>query len=95
MPYIPKEQREEYDRYVDHLANLLNLRTNDVLAGELNYIIYRLAIFLCDEKVGGECRYARMATVLSAMSEAQAEFRRRVLGPYEDKAIEKNGDVII
>ncbi len=34
-----------------------------------------------------------MAVVSSALSEAQAEFRRRVMAPYEDDKIKMAGDV--
>ena len=94
MPYIPQECRYAYDTAIERLAELLNTTgNNDKIAGELNYIIFRLANLLCSETSGGKHNYARMATVSSAMSEAQAEFRRRMMAPYEDRKIELAGDI--
>ncbi len=94
MPYIPTDQRKKYDSIIDNLAAILKtLGSNDELSGELNYILFRLAMLLCDQRSGGKQNYARMAVVSSALSEAQAEFRRRVMVPYEDEKIKMAGDV--
>lgn len=94
MPYIPKEKRKKYDTLIDELASILNTRKdNDEISGEMNYILFRLARLLCDGESGGKRGYARMAVVSSAFSEAQAEFRRRVMVPYEDEKIGLAGDV--
>ncbi len=94
MPYIPKKNRAKYDTLINSLAEILNARaSNDELSGELNYVLFRLAKLLCDEDTGGKRGYARMAVVSSALSEAQAEFRRRVMVPYEDEKIHSAGDV--
>lgn len=94
MPYIPKEKRKKYDALIDRLAHILNTRTNnDELSGELNFVFFRLARLLCDGESGGKRGYARLAVVSSALSEAQAEFRRRVMIPYEDEKIGLAGDV--
>lgn len=94
MPYIRKEKRKKYDRHIDKLAEILNDRANnDELSGEMNYILFRLANILCSPVRGGERRYARIATVLSAMREAEGEFRRRVLVPYEKEKEIEYGDV--
>ena len=103
MPYIPKKDRHKYDELIDGLAKILNARANnDEFSGELNYVLFRLANLLCSDNwdksakpVGGTKRrsYARMVVVSSALSEAQAEFRRRVMAPYEDDKISLAGDV--
>lgn len=94
MPYISKKERAKYDNLIDSLARILNTRAgNDELSGELNYVLFRLARLLCDDESGGKRGYARMAVVSSAMAEAQAEFRRRVMLPYEDEKISSAGDV--
>ncbi len=96
MPYINKEDREKYDPVIDILCHDLNgLKDNDKIAGELNYVLFRLAKSLCSYECGGRRNYARMAVVSSALSEAQAEFRRRIMAPYEDEKIEIAGDVEI
>lgn len=94
MPYIPKDRREIYNPMIDALAIQLNvIGNNDQLSGEMNYILSRLASKLCSTQSGGVRNYARMAVVSSALSEAQAEFRRRIMSSYEDSKIEENGDV--
>jgi len=94
MPYIPKKEREKYDNLVDNLGHILNTRRdNDELSGELNYVLFRLAIILTTQEAGGVRSYARMAVVSSALAEAQAEFRRRVMAEYEDKKCQISGDV--
>lgn len=93
MPYIKKDSRKEYDPLIDELAILLDNLPNDTLSGHLNYIFFRLAGTLCTPNEPESCSYARMATVSSALGEARAEFRRRVLVPYEDQKIKENGDV--
>lgn len=94
MPYISKKNRKKYDNLIDSLAHILNTRNdNDEISGELNYVLFRLARLLCDGESGGKRGYARMAMVSSALSEAQAEFRRRVMAPYEDEKIGLAGDV--
>ena len=94
MPYIPKKEREKYDHLIDALAHILNTRAgNDELSGEMNYVLFRLARLLCDPESGGVLRYSRIAVVLSALGEAEDEFRRRVLIPYEKEKEREYGDV--
>jgi len=94
MPYISKSKRIKYKDLIDALVYILNTRAdNDELSGELNYVIFRVARLLCDNESGGKRGYARMAVVSSALAEAQAEFRRRVMAPYEDEKIGTAGDV--
>ncbi len=94
MPYIQKDKRKKYDVHIDRLANILNtLEGNDDVSGEMNYVLFRLARLLCDSESGGKRGYARMAVVSSSLSEAQAEFRRRVMVPYENEKIGLAGDV--
>lgn len=95
MPYILDKDRDKYDASIKNLALMLNgLNKNDVISGELNYVLFRLATHLCDSTLGGREDYARMAVILSAMNEAQHEFRRRIMSPYEDIKIDINGDVL-
>ena len=94
MPYISKSDRLKYDSMIEGLAKILNdSDDNDQLSGDMNYILFRLAMLLTHVPTGGKRKYARMAVVLSAMGEAGEEFRRRFMGPYENEAIDKNGDV--
>ena len=94
MPYIKKKDRIKYDNLIDRLAYIVNgLSDNDKISGELNYIFFRLARLLSNKSSGGKQNYARIATISSAFTEAQAEFRRRIIVPYEIEKIKINGDV--
>lgn len=64
--------------------------------GELNFVATSAALAFISirakaygEKVG----YDLISRAISGLEEAAAELRRRLLGPREDVAIEKNGDV--
>lgn len=59
--------------------------------GELNFAI--TALMQTYVEVNGGASYSVLAEALSGPREAEAEFRRRVLVPYEDRKIKENGDV--
>lgn len=95
MPYIPQEDRVQYDALVDELAaKLRSLGSNDAMVGPLNYIVSRLTWQLCGHG-GGECRYARLNAVVGALDCAKSELVRRIVSPYEDAKIAEAGDVEI
>lgn len=95
MPYIPQEDRPQYDALVDELAEKLrSLGSNDAMVGPLNYIVSRLTWQLCG-RGGGECRYARLNAVVGALDCAKGELKRRIVDPYEDIKIGEAGDVEI
>ena len=77
MPYINEHRKE-------------GAEANPRTAGELNFAITRLMIDYLDRK---GLSYTNAAETIAATTEAAAEFRRRVLVPYEDKKIAENGDV--
>ena len=82
MPYVKPERRA-----------WLQPRSHEVAMdeGELQFQIACLVDdFLSDKE---EIRYAVLGDVMGALSGAFAEFYRRVVAPYEDNAIERNGDV--
>ncbi len=95
MPYIPQEDRPQYDALVDELAEKLRLLgSNDAMVGPLNYIVSRLTWQLCGHG-GGECRYARLNAVVGALDCIKSELKRRIVNPYEDIKIDEAGDVEI
>ena len=91
MPYIPKTRRKEYEKAISRIVYFLtNVEENDA-KGELNYIIFSIIKRYIDEK---GLRYFRAQDFIGGtLTCCQMELYRRILGPYEDKAIEKNGDV--
>jgi hypothetical protein len=87
MPYIDKAQRKVLDPYIDALSGVIEIGN----AGELNYVLTRLAArFLLNE---GGLDYARINEVAGVLQKVAAEFDARVTRPYEDLKITKNGDV--
>lgn len=79
MPYLSRERRLE----------LLSGSTPET-SGDLNYLICNLIEdFVIDKGIS----YAVMAEAISGATEAVAEFRRRIVSPYEDLKLEENGEV--
>ena len=63
--------------------------------GNLNFLITKLLIYYTRsraEKQGG-VDYRLLNEVVGAVESAKAEFRRRMVDPYEDLKIKQNGDV--
>ncbi|SDN61027.1 hypothetical protein SAMN04488516_103179 [Desulfonauticus submarinus] len=84
MPYIDKNKRELFDKYLEEIAKSIK---NE---GELNYCFYKLSCLLI-ERIGES--YANLSMCSSAMEHAKLEWYRRKLVPYEDKKIKENGDI--
>ena len=81
MPYI-----EEMDR--DYYA--ATPRATPVDSGILNFQLTQ--VVLAYLKKNG-LSYYTCNNIVGALDNCKDEFRRRVQHPYEDKAIERNGDV--
>jgi hypothetical protein len=96
MPYIPQERREPYDYNdetaspIDQVAYELRACDDEDLPGELNYVVTYLITKIIKHK--GE-KYHRYNAIIGALECCKQELYRRHIGPYEDKAIERNGDV--
>lgn len=97
MPYIKQEDRKQLDPLIDALADKIVSRSKDqegkaAFAGLLNYSCTRLALKVIKLRFG-KIRYWIIATTVGTFKNIADEFYRRVGVPYEDKQIEKNGDV--
>lgn len=86
MPYVTQERRRQLDPLVDFIA----LKDADLSAGDLNYLITRLAITMMESK---RRDYATANDIHGALDCAGKEFYRRVVAPYEDRKVALNGDV--
>jgi len=85
MPYI--KQADRFDIFDDRILSLgMAIRC----PGDFNYIISRLFTLQIDKH--GKS-YHELSRWLAAVKDAGVEIDRRVVGPYEDECIEKNGDV--
>jgi len=79
MPYLEQKDRQP------HLPTAI-----PQTPGELNFAITMLMNAYLNEK---GLSYANIAETLGAAHEAEQEFRRRILVPYEDQKKSENGDV--
>jgi hypothetical protein len=105
MPYIKKESRDLYNEFIDQLAEKLIANTegepntpwNDgFYQGDLNFIFFRLIRQFerkYTEKHGYTFGYHQKSAFIAALRDCADEYQRRFLAPYEDHAIERNGDV--
>lgn len=91
MPYITKEDREKVDPAIDILIEKLNLWHEDFIEGVMNYTITRLLNEM--PRFPGKWRYKYINRAIGVLECVKLEFYRRLAGPYEDKAILKNGDI--
>ncbi len=91
MPYIPLEDRGQYEQAIGDVVAKLSAMDDDAAKGHLNYIIYSIIKRYLDEK---GMRYSRAQDFIGGvLTCCQLECYRRLLGPYEDEAIAKNGEV--
>ncbi len=92
MPYIVNEDREKLENGLTVLLDgMTKLKDDEKLtAGTLNYLFTRLALDYIELK---GLRYQNCNDIMGALDGCSKELYRRIFGPYEDKAIEKNGDL--
>ena len=82
MPYIKKERRAELQEI------LTAMKAAGVCAdGDLNYILYKY----CKEEV--QPSYNNFKNYCGELRQCATEIERRLMAPYEDSAMERNGDV--
>jgi hypothetical protein len=104
MPYIPKDSRQDFEQEIKSIIEKLGHVSTDVTCagciaamkenaakGELNFIIASV--------IGGYVtehglRYHRLNDFICGVLEScKLELVRRLTNGYEDKCIEKNGDL--
>jgi hypothetical protein len=88
MPYIAPEDRIQYQYLLNSIANLVP-EDKAKRPGHMNYIISSLI----DKVYGTTMRYSDHNEAVGVLECAKIEMYRRKTAPYEDKAIEKNGDL--
>lgn len=88
MPYIDPDQRPLFDPAVNALLREINRFSFEERGGKINYIVTRLIL-------GSVAlpKYSYYERLVGSLVCCLLEFYRRHVGPYEDKAIERNGDV--
>lgn len=96
MPYIKQELRNKIDIEIDNLTQAIVANSDeDSIEGILNYTITSLLASLPQpyNKVVPNWRYKWINRAIGVLECVKFEFYRRLAGPYEDKAIETNGDI--
>lgn len=88
MPYIPEKDRNMFEKALKELW--VTIQYEGISKGELNYILSTVAKYYL-ERHGKS--YGILSDIIGAFEGAKLEFYRRLVGPYEDKKIEENGDV--
>jgi hypothetical protein len=83
MPYIKKENRPALDKIISAMK-LAGVKAD----GDLNYILYTF----CKRNI--DPSYNNYKNFCGELRQCATEIERRLLGPYEDKKIKENGDVI-
>ena len=94
MPYIKENDRKIVDGEIQRLLERLAIFTNYEIEGALNYTITSLLPCL---KRGEDLtwKYRWLNRVVGTLECVKLECYRRLIGPYENSANLKNGDIPI
>jgi hypothetical protein len=97
MPYISQEHRQPLDPLIDKLALQIVQEAQAMgydgsFAGLLNYTCTRLALKVVRQQFG-TMRYWIIALLTGTFKNIADEFYRRIALPYENRQIQKSGDV--
>jgi hypothetical protein len=84
MPYIKKEDRPHIIEKLKELVPYINSK------GDFNYTVCQL---LGELILGGKIGYTEISNWIDTLDDAEAEARRILLNPYEDRKIIENGMV--
>lgn len=87
MPYIDQSARDSLDGEIDALSDRLCKAGWKV--GDVNYAVFRVMLAWFKS----EPRYKTICNIMGTLTCVAQEFYRKVAGPYEDKAEEKNGKI--
>lgn len=101
MPYINEEMKtraykhsysQNVERQVDNIVNYIrNHFEEDEFEGVCNYTISRIVAGVMKPDIGWKYKWLNRA--YGTFMSAGAEFYRRLVAPYEDDCIRKNGDI--
>ena len=91
MPYIKKDDRTKIHLKKEDGNAFDAIVVDDITtAGELQYA---MAVMFKSYMARKGLRYQQFNDIMGALAGAQMEFYRRVVAPYEQVCIKKNGDV--
>jgi hypothetical protein len=93
MPYVKQELREYIDEEINNLVHVMLARTAPTeRKGLANYVITRILLSFLQPASGWN--YASLADVIATLECSKQEIYRRLVAPYEDKAVAKNSDLL-
>lgn len=87
MPYITKEDREQYTEKLDDLC--FTLEEHGYTEGHVTYVLYMIVARWFKHIP----KYKSIARIRGVLTGTMTEFDRRIAAPYEDQKIKENGDV--
>jgi hypothetical protein len=87
VPYVKEERREKFRPITDLLYDLIQ---KDTVSGDLNYLI---SVLIKEYIAAKGQSYQTFNDISGALKNADSEFYRRIVAPYEDDKIIDNGDV--
>jgi hypothetical protein len=82
MPYIRQEDRPLMDLVVKTMSDA-DVRAN----GDLNYILFSF----CKKHI--DLNYNSLKNYIGELRQCAAEIERSILGPYEESAKKRNGEI--
>lgn len=89
MPHIDPDNKQHYAEALNYMMNHLSMRDYD--PGHLTYLLYSIVKRTARSK-GTAARYADLSRIRASLHDASDEFYRLIMAPYEDAAIERNGE---
>ncbi len=93
MPYIQRNDRAAYDHLIDQIAAAIRQQEPPQRKGHANYVITQILRKAWGADSPGGESYSNWADVIGTLECAKLELYRRFVGPYEDGAIKRNGDL--
>jgi hypothetical protein len=87
MPYINKGQRPKIDELINPLIDHLKSLPIEEQDGSINYAVTKVIKHVYPQK------YFHFNRALGVISAISLELYRKIIGPYEDKKIDENGEV--
>ena len=88
MPYIKVEDRSKFEFVLSNFYRVL--ANKPVNMGDLNYLFTKILHDYLKEK---GLNYQNINNVIGMLECCKLEMYRRLVGPYEDKKCNENGDV--
>jgi len=91
MPYTKEEARRRVTGLIDEIVKVIRKYPDVDIDGEVNFAVSTLVATAFRPPTGW--RYHWLHRAHGVFATAGAEFYRRLVAPYEDRCMAKNGDI--